>query len=452
MSKPNILFITTDQQRWDALGANGNNLIKTPNLDRLANEGCNFSNSYCAAAACQPSRASILTGVLPDKHGITCTGGNQNWEWNSMKTLPDLLNEQGYDTIGVGKMHFSPSKNFCGFSERIYIESKYNSDDEYTTYLEEQNMALKYIGHHTSNFGKFNKAIPSSFSEEHHIDSYIGNRCIEKLKSRSESENPYFMWLSFCGPHDPYDPPEPYASMYNPEDMPKPIRAVNELDSLPPIVRERTTNFGKEKITVHGISDEEHQRIRSLYYGNVSLIDHSIGKIIAYLEDQGELENTVIIFTSDHADCLGDHDVMWKTMVPSDADMKVPLLVRYPKLFKPCTDDDFVTGVDILPTILDTIGAKTPEYCDGKSLLNKKVKSEYALMFIEGNKWRYRDKEASFTWWMDQPFNTMYDLTKDAHELSNLCINKNQEVTTKEKNYIKLIQEDRNFSDLVTNE
>lgn len=326
MDKPNILLITTDQQRWDALGANGNAKIKTPALDRLAKEGSNYPNSYCAAAACRPSRACILTGVLPDKHGIISTFADKEWQWNDIKTLPQMLNENDYDTVGVGKMHFSPAKNPCGFKNRVFIESKYNSNDDYSEYMKLNGLENEFVGHHRSDFCKMNKAIQSNFDEKFHIDSYIGDRGLEENKECSKNSNPYFMWLSFCGPHDPYDPPDTYASMYNPEDMDKPKRLKNELDTLPPIVKERATEVGKEKMNLHGISDQEHQRIRSLYYGNVSLIDHKIGQIIDYLEKTNELDNTMIIFTSDHGDCLGDHDVMWKTMVPSDADMKVPLL------------------------------------------------------------------------------------------------------------------------------
>lgn len=423
---PNILMITTDQQRWDALGTHSSCGLQTPSLDRLVNEGVDFRNGFCAAAACMPSRASLLTGVYPDRHGVTRTGGDR-WIDPGQPTLPGMLTAADYRTVAVGKMHFVPWDAHCGFQRRIIIESKYaDCPDEYRRHVAERGLQAQVIGHHTPGFGAAMKAMPGRLDEADHIDTFIGRRGVEAIHQLArESDAPFFLWLSFCGPHDPYDPPEPYASMYRPDDMPTPRRAAGELDRVPPCVKEAATHFGKERLTLHGLSDACIQRIRALYHGNVALIDHWIGRARDALEAHGRDETTLIVFTSDHGDCLGDHDLLWKGWLPCDADMRVPLAICWPGRIAPAVCDDFATGVDLMPTILGAAGVGPPDLCDGRNLLDvihgRRPTRDHALMFAEPDKWRYRDSNWSYTWWPNQPFDTLYDLAADPYELNNLC-------------------------------
>ncbi|MBI4026321.1 MAG: sulfatase-like hydrolase/transferase [Verrucomicrobia bacterium] len=429
MNSPNILLITTDQQRWDAVGANDNPSILTPNLDRLAAEGVRFVHSYCAAAACQPSRACILTGVYPTIHGVMQSGAGR-WVPSSLPTLPGLLSAHGYRTVGIGKMHFVPWDALCGFQRRVIIEGKYAEEpDEYQAHIRDHDLQGRVIGHQTPGFGKANKAMVSPLNPEDHIDGFVGQRSIEMLETliaeRRLASRPFFAWVSFCGPHDPYDPPEPYASMYDPVKVPPPRRADGELDRVPPIVREETTAFGIEKLNLWGIPDAEIRRIRALYYGNVTLIDEWVGRVLKLLERQEVAENTLVIFTSDHGDYLGDHDLLWKAYLPCDADMKVPLLIRWPGQVPSGTCAEFSTNVDLMPTILSAAGAPVPRHCQGFNLLDPikgaRPPRREAFMFAEPNKWRYRDVRWAYTRWPEQRFDTLYDLAADPHELNNLC-------------------------------
>lgn len=430
-SRPNILLITTDQQRWDAAGCN-NPVARTPAIDRLAKEGVNFTQSYCAAAACQPSRASLLTGLYPPAHGVTKTGAGL-WLHKDQETFSARLGNAGYQTTAVGKMHAVPWDDACGFDRRVIIESKYSSqNDAYRRHLAERGLTQHAVGHHTPGFGKANKGMASTLAQEDHIDGYIGRRGCEELAHLLESQkqeasthdNPFLLWVSFCGPHDPYDPPAPYDTMYDPAAMPLPRRSADELDRLPPSIRQRVESFGVEKMSLCGISDQEHQRLRALYLGNVSFIDAWVGRLLDQLKQANVQDNTLVIFTSDHADYLGDHDLLWKAFLPSDADMRVPLIMRWPMALKPQQSDAFASGVDLMPTLLAAAQAGPPAATHGRNLLEADAREassrDHLLMFGEPCHWRWRDRNWAYTHWPDQPFDTLYDLVNDPHELNNL--------------------------------
>jgi arylsulfatase A-like enzyme len=425
--KPNVLFIMTDQQRWDCVGANGNDVIRTPNLDRLAADGVNFPYSFTNATACVPSRACIMSGQHVKTHGVSSTGAGM-WLTPETPTLPGVFSSHGYTSIGVGKMHFTPWDYPGGFDERVIADSKYDTSkgkDDYRIMLKKKGLLEKTIGHHTPGFAESFKAMPSvDLDECDHIDSYIGAKGVDKLSELLDRESPFFLAVSFCGPHDPYDPPEPYASMYDPADMPEAEKREGELSALPDDLVQKMRAFGKDKLDVMGVDDDRRRQLLAYYYGNVTQIDHWVGRLLDELDDAGVYDETIVLFTSDHGDYLGDHNIYWKGYYPCDADCRVPLIIKAPGL-----SGDFgkvmVGNVDLMPTLLSLAGLPAQETCDGRDLsaaLN--ATDEHCGTQItyneSGPSYRVRSKRFSYVSRSGRGDDQLFDLESDPHELNNV--------------------------------
>lgn len=429
--KPNLLFIITDQQRWDCVGANGNDIIKTPNLDALAQDGVNFSNSFVNAMACVPSRACIMSGQHVHTHNVTSTEGSK-WLNLDTPTLPGCFAAAGYETIGVGKMHFKPWFALSGFDRRVICDGQYDSSDgqdEYRVVLRELGLTGKEIGHHTPGFGKEYKSIPSTeLPAEYYMDAYIGKRGVETLQGLVQKDNPFFLAVSFVGPHDPYDPPPPYSKMYNHADMPLGYSREGELDCLPEHVRKSVTDMGREHLDLTAVPEAKKRKIAAHYYGNITLIDEWVGKVIDILKKSGLYEDTIILFTSDHGDYLGDHNLYYKGSFPCDSDCKVPLILKAPKITPGTTCDALTGNVDVMPTLLDAADISIPDTVEGESLLpilEGTMNGDTAIITYSerGPAWRLRTNDWSYVLREGEGHDQLYYLPDDPHELNSLLNN-----------------------------
>lgn len=421
MKQPNILFITTDQQRWDCVHANGNDIIRTPAMDRLAAEGARFTHSYTSAAACVPSRATWITGQYPHTHGATDTSG-RHFLPPGTPTLMSLLSAAGYHTVGVGKMHFFPWNELWGFDLRVTGEGY--EDDDYSRMLKEKGLFGQQVGHHTPGFGDACKAVPSPLHEDDQLDGWVGKRGVDMLRERAQ--DPFFLWVSFNGPHEPWDPPAPYDRLYRPEDMPPRRAAHDEFARIPPSIRPAAADMGIEHIDLTAIDDGFLARIKALYYGKISHIDRWVGVLLRVLDEKGLAENTLVVFTSDHGELLGDHRLFYKCYLPCEADMRVPLLIRWPQRFKSGICNAFTGSVNLMPTLLDAAGVSIPSSCQGESLLpllegKQAGGPEYVVSYAEPGRYRIRDRRYAYTRYPDQTMDTLYDLERDPWELDNLC-------------------------------
>lgn len=432
MSQPNILFILTDQQRWDCVGANGNDVIRTPNLDALAHDGTNFSNSFVNAMACVPSRACIMSGQHVPVHGVRKTGaGGEKDQWlrPETPTLPGTFSANGYHSIGVGKMHFSPWYTLSGFDRRVIVESKYNvvKPDEYRVVLRELGLADKTIGHHTPGFGAEYKSMPTTeLPAEYHIDNYIGRRGVETLREVTAMNKPFLLAVSFCGPHDPYDPPPPYDTMYRHEDMPLGHWREGELDCLSNDELHRVKDMGMEHLDLTAVPEAKKREIAAHYYGNVSLIDHWVGQLVDELKSHGLYEETIIVFTSDHGEYLGDHNVYFKGYFPCDSDTRVPLILKAPAIDPGTTCEALTGNVNLMPTLLELADLPVPRSVQGRSLLpalrGDDFGDEAVLTFSErGPAWRLRTREWAYVFREGEGIDQLYNLDDDPHELRNLA-------------------------------
>ena len=385
--KPNIVFVVTDQQRFDTIAALGFDGLKTPHLDRLVREGVSFSQCHVTAPSCAPSRASLFTGQYP--HGCGVLKNADPWEHSWVEDLA----ESGYHCVNVGKMHTWPFTAPCGFHERFVVENK----DRYLEgrwFFDEWDKALAARGlvkqqrelyrqrdDYFQKLGAFTWDLPAELQS----DNFVGNFASWWLRQRPPTE-PLFLQVGFPGPHPPYDPTPEALAEYAEMDLPLQEVTAEDLEGQPMAyhgMRVHNAEIDHDSV-VHQLEPSEQARLdqRRHYHANVAMIGEQVEQIMEALDDQGYLENTIVIFTSDHGDCLTDHGHSQKwTMY--DQVTRVPLLVWAPSRYAGGrTVDDLVSLFDVGPTILDMAGVDVPENFQARSLLPA----------IEGDEsWRGRD-------------------------------------------------------------
>ncbi len=356
-SRPNVLFICTDQQRADTIAALGDPIIKTPNLDRLVREGTAFRRAYCPCPVCAPTRGSMSTGVAPHEAGCTDNCGHADVD------LPDfatLLHDAGYQTRGYGKQYsrFGPkgaAGNRGGFDEWLdwsdykqwwasqgfdYLDAARGSGNEY--YYVPQQMPY-----------------PERYSRSH----WLTDHCVDFLTER-DRDRPFLLCAHFGEPHPSWVVPYPWQYLYRPHEMPHPLRPANYRD-----YRCRANLFqNRYKWMEDAVAgDDTYLRIiRAAYYGTISYVDHQIGRIFQALGD--EMDNTLVIFTTDHGEMLGDYGCVGKRCMLEGA-ARVPMVVRHPgrmpagrEVRAPSTHMDF------MPTICRAAGVGCPELSEAMDL------------------------------------------------------------------------------------
>jgi arylsulfatase len=313
VKRKHIFLIITDQQRYDTIAALGFPWMHTPNLDRLVREGTSFENCFITAPSCVPSRASLFNGYYPHATGILRNG--QHWQ----RTWVSTLAERGYHCVNVGKMHTIPYDAKAGFHERFVCENK----DRYYEgrwFADEWDKALAARGHvkpsreryrklpdYASRLGAYEWTLPP----ESHADFFVGDLASWWLETRPKQES-LFMQIGFLGPHPPYDPLPGYAQRYLDDPrVPVPPAVAPDLADLPAFLktkREHDSEVDHDAV-LWSLNPTEAQlrRLRAYYLANVTMIDEAVGRLLKVLEAKGYLEESLIVFTSDHGDNLGDH-------------------------------------------------------------------------------------------------------------------------------------------------
>ncbi|TBL76587.1 sulfatase [Paenibacillus thalictri] len=421
--KRNLLFITTDQQRQDSLPCYGMSFMKTPNLDRLASEGMVFDRCYVPAPLCVPCRASIMSGYYPSAVG---TMGNETWLDPDVPTWAGLISEGGYRTAGIGKMHFAPWDILNGFDERITCEDKRHSyiPDDHARFLERHGLEKP----HPADYPRYyetNGAPLYPYAKSFHPDAYIADQAAEWLDRNGDA--PFAVWVSFVGPHDPYDPPAELADMYKDAPIPEPIPVPDRLEDKAAIKLQRAAKLAMTnsmfRIDVSQTTPEQFRTWRAHYYANISLIDEGIGKILDALERKGILEQTTIVFTSDHGDALGDHGMVWKGFF-YDSMVKVPLIVRGPGVPAGSRCETLVSTLDLIPYFYETCEVKAPSDLQGRSigpLLEGSGAPRPAYVFSEvDQQYMVMDGRYKYSLYASGG-KELYDLQEDPRELTNLA-------------------------------
>ncbi|MEQ7006694.1 sulfatase-like hydrolase/transferase [Actinopolymorpha sp. B17G11] len=356
--RPHILLITTDQQRFDTVGPRSPDFLRTPHLDQLGREGVRFDRAYAECPICVPSRVSIMTGRSVLSHGMAGNGSTSEVMGRD-GTLPSVLRDLGYSTAAIGKMHFTPERARHGFDEMLLPA-------DYYRWMSESGTPVQPMRH---GLGQ-NELYPgmATVPEALTLTTWIADQCVRYVRDRRDPTTPFFLWASFTKPHPPLDPPEPYASMYRDAPVPDPVYGDWSGDDAAPeaFLRQR------QRHSYDLVPPSVIRAAREAYYGLITHVDYAIGRIFAGLQDVGLLDDTFVVFTSDHGEFLGDHHAGNKVMF-HEPSAHVPFLVRPPKRdghgLHGTTSDALVTHADVLPTLVAAAGGVPSPDLDGHDLL-----------------------------------------------------------------------------------
>ena len=490
--KVNFLLIITDQQRADHLGSYGNQVVQTPNLDALAKRGWRFENMHVATPICMPNRASLMTGRYPSAHGARHNGIPLSLR--SM-TFVETLRRAGYQTALVGKAHLQnmtdnppswPVKQqdrleqeavepdlgnydqekrsrwlasddydldypYYGFEQAYLVDD--HSDDvhgHYRYWLRQNHPELeRTVGPEGAiptpeyELSKIRQAWRTRLPEHLYPSAYIADRTIDLLKDFAASEQPFFLECSFPDPHHPFTPPGKYWDMYDPDKMELPESFYASAQDAPPHVKwlyeKRDSGTAiKNTPAIFACNEREAKEALALNYGSISNIDDQVGRILAGLEQAGLAQNTVVIFTSDHGDYLGDHQLMLKGPIHYRGLTRVPFIWTDPaaRTDGSVNGKALVSTIDIAPTILSRAGVTPYNGIQGKNLLGTMgggeatvrdalILEEEGQRVILGFDTRIRCRtllmgDYRLTIYDGAKWGELYNLAADPHEMVNL--------------------------------
>lgn len=378
VERPNILFICTDQQRYDVLGCYGNPHVQSPAIDGLARDGVLFERCYVQSPVCAPARASISTGTYPHTHGL----------WANGVALPPhhrlftrALADAGYDCGMIGKQHLAAC--YRGRTEprqddgyRVFRwahdPSHGSPENAYHRWLEEHHPALYTAamergpgrqGHDPVRF--------DTMPTEAHYSHWVGEEALAFLREERDPERPFFLWANFFDPHHPFVAPQEYLDRYDPARLPRPLGTPGILEGRPPVLTEASLkSYGGHARGFVEYTPQEVQEVVAAYYAMVTLIDDEVARILTALDELGLARDTLAVFTSDHGEMLGDHQLMLKGPMFYEGAVRVPLILRWPdRLPAGERRDELVQWIDLCATFLDAARVPPLPRDQGRSLL-----------------------------------------------------------------------------------
>lgn len=466
--RPNVLLITSDQQRGDCYGFEGRN-VRTPHLDALARDGTRFSACITPNVVCQPSRASMLTGLLPSSHGVSDNGIDLPVATGEAG-FAGVLSRAGYETAMIGKAHFASYFTFRPTGSPECIASSAEFDDDWAgPYMGFRKADLMLVGHnhwlpfeaprgmhyerwyHGDGRGAEKNRLyagraprtptPQTFHsqlpEAWHNSTWVGNRTIDFI--RANRDRPFCAWASFPDPHHPFDAPEPWSRLHPPDEVDLPEHRTRDFERRPwwhraavettPKLSGELLKLRSEYSRIGPLSDAQLRELTANYYGMISLIDHNVGRILIDLHDLGLADDTVVIYTSDHGDWLGDHGLVLKGPMMYDGLLRVGLIVRGPCVPAGRVVRDPVSTVDLFATILDYAGVTPGCETDSRSvrpLIEARGHRDFAYDEWDLRAGRVgvaldlrtvRTRRHRMTVEMNSGAGELYDLHDDPHEL-----------------------------------
>jgi arylsulfatase A-like enzyme len=405
--RPNIVFILTDDQRYDSMGCTGHPYVHTPNMDRLAKEGAIFRNAFVTTSLCSPSRGSFLTGKYVHTHGVK--DNRTFFPTDTQAIFPALLQKAGYETGYFGKWHmWRQDTKQPGFNRWVAMLGQ-------GTYMDPK---LNIDGTWTDTTG--------------YVTDLLTNYAVDWLKQKRDK--PFCMYLAHKAVHEPFTPAARHTKLYEKAELPLPASSKDNMEGKPEFIRKKSPLAKGEPFPT--FPDRFQERVRD-YNRTLTGADDSVGRVLKTLEEMGELDNTIIIFAGDNGFFQGEHGLGDKRWAYEES-MRIPFLVRFPKMLKAGSEvDEMVLNIDLAPTLLDLAGVPIPSDMQGRSwkpLLQGKhpkwredflyeyfIDAEYpnAVPVIKGvrtTRWKY------ISYPEIHDVEELYDLKNDPQEMHNLAL------------------------------
>jgi len=442
----------------------------------MARQGTRFGCCITPNNVCQPSRASMLTGLLPNTHGV---------HDNGIDLLPEIaetgfaaqLGKSGYRTGYIGKAHFATSHTFASTGTPECRHSTHMYDEDWNgPYMGFEHLELMVEGHNhwlpmkppagqhyerwyyadgrgDERNALYQKALPpetgadqtwhSALPPAWHNSTWIGDRTVQYLNDHKDGDEPFCCWASFPDPHHPFDAPDPWSRMHDPADVDLPPHREIDLDRRPwwhrasleglPDIQADLRKIREEYSRIPAQSDDQLRQIIANYYGMISLIDHSVGRILMALDDLGLSENTLVIYTTDHGDWLGDHGLILKGPINYDGLMRVGFIVKGPGVPTNKVVDDPISTIDMKATIEDYAGV-APAREDHSTSLRGLIEGNGETRDFAFNEWDInasrcgvalrlqcvRTKTHKLTLELESGAGELYDMVNDPHEMNNV--------------------------------
>ena len=435
--KINILFLMDDQHRGDCIGALGNDWVDTPNMDNLAAEGALFTRGYASIPSCLPARASILTGLRPWNHGLLSFLAIPD---KFKVEMPQLFTDAGYRTHVTGKNHFYGAKHGYQSTE---VEEIYRPKDKDGKPLDDY---LRWFGERHNGMDPFKRGGEKydpgfidhrghfvwPFEEFEHPTHWTADRAIHFLETHPRDQ-PWFLKCSFHRPHPPFDAPRRFRDKYIAKNGNKPAEGKwsNKLygHQIGSVYKTNSALVGR-------YPDKEVHESRAAYYAGIDFVDEQLGRVVEALKKRGELETTMILFTSDHGDMMGDH-YLWRKYMPYEGSANVPFIIRWPEALgieaqRGQQLTELVEMRDIMPTFLDAAGLPIPENIDGASVLDilrdngqpwrKVLDLEHGQTYFRENGWvALTDDQYKYIYFTANGDQLLFDIKNDPYETKDLA-------------------------------
>jgi arylsulfatase len=448
MNRPNILLITSDQHRADSLSCYGHPVVHTPHLDQLAYEGLHFDAAYSDCPVCIPARTTMITGRRAYTNGITSYAEHERVKRNREDFLGSLVTRAGYQTQLIGKTHWHTEPYFRGGFESVIWQALMRK--------EHHQKLKKPVGQFGIGFNELTPGL-SDIPPELQLSGWATERAVEFLQLR-DRDIPFFLWVSYQDPHPPLIIHEPYYSMYDNCPIPDPVESEWSKDrTLCP----RTHLIKQGMMKPDKMPPAQLRKARSVYYGMISHMDHQIGRLLGTLQYLGDMDNTLIIYTSDHGEFLGDHGAGKKNSF-MNASSRLPFIISPPQTWRNepgireqlgTSTNALVELADLLPTICRAAEAPIPADIDGKSIIPiltgevKKIKN--SIHGHTDDTHMFRDSLYKYIYFTDDGTEMLFDVN-DVEDKYAVAVRNPETVTgdtklldTYRDLFVKQLEEDR---------